>query len=195
MSEPCWPSRPCCRRGSHFWQNSAPNPARVQHVMVRANGNAMEVEIQTSGVPVAPDTQSITGPDRIVVDFPGALPAADCAPSKSIAARSRRFAPDSSSATLRLRDCSRPHRAAVLSDFDHPNFDGPEYGRGKTGSGESGSATARSRSRGGESPARARRQTSERDSRRGTRMPRARKLQPPGFRPQLPVRRRSSRRH
>jgi hypothetical protein len=37
----------------------------------------MEVEIQTSGVPVAPDTQAITGPDRIVVDFPGALPAAE----------------------------------------------------------------------------------------------------------------------
>jgi hypothetical protein len=37
----------------------------------------MEVEIQTSGAPVAPDTQTITGPDRIVVDFPGALPAAE----------------------------------------------------------------------------------------------------------------------
>jgi hypothetical protein len=37
----------------------------------------MEVEIQTSGAPVAPDTQSLTGPDRIVVDFPGALPAAE----------------------------------------------------------------------------------------------------------------------
>ncbi len=37
----------------------------------------MEVEIQTSGAPVAPNTQAITGPDRIVVDFPGALPAAE----------------------------------------------------------------------------------------------------------------------
>jgi len=37
---------------------------------------AIEVEIQTSGS-VAPDTQAITGPDRIVVDFPGALPAAE----------------------------------------------------------------------------------------------------------------------
>jgi hypothetical protein len=37
----------------------------------------MEVEIQTSGAPVAPDTQAITGPDRIVVDFPGALPSAE----------------------------------------------------------------------------------------------------------------------
>jgi AMIN domain len=49
--------------------------AKVQHVIVRGTGNTMEVEIQTSGKPVAPDTQAITGPDRIVVDFPGALPA------------------------------------------------------------------------------------------------------------------------
>jgi len=34
------------------------------------------VEIQTSGAPVAPEAQAITGPDRIVVDFPGALPSA-----------------------------------------------------------------------------------------------------------------------
>ena len=56
---------------------SAANRARVQHVVVRGSDNAMEVEIQTSGAPVAPDTQAITGPDRIVVDFPGALPAAE----------------------------------------------------------------------------------------------------------------------
>src|SRR5271156_5049984 len=56
---------------------SMPNGARVQHVAVRGSGPAMEVEIQTSGGPVAPDTQTITGPDRIVVDFPGALPAAE----------------------------------------------------------------------------------------------------------------------
>jgi len=62
-------------------QNSAPNialnRASVDHVIVRGTGPAMEVEIQTSGSPVAPDTQAITGPDRIVVDFPGALPAAE----------------------------------------------------------------------------------------------------------------------
>jgi hypothetical protein len=56
---------------------SSPNAARVQHVLVRGNGAAMEVEILTSGTPVTPDTQAITGPDRIVVDFPGALPAAE----------------------------------------------------------------------------------------------------------------------
>src|SRR4030088_2417863 len=63
-----------------FAQTSAPaaqGSARVQHVVVRGTGAAMEVEIQTSGAPVAPDTQAITGPDRIVVDFPGALPDAE----------------------------------------------------------------------------------------------------------------------
>jgi hypothetical protein len=58
-------------------QKPAPASAHVQHVVVRGTGDAMEVEIQTSGTAVAPDTQAITGPDRIVVDFPGALPAAE----------------------------------------------------------------------------------------------------------------------
>jgi hypothetical protein len=51
--------------------------ALVCHVLVRGTDAAMEVEIQTSGATVEPDSQSITGPDRIVVDFPGALPAAE----------------------------------------------------------------------------------------------------------------------
>ena len=55
---------------------STPGSARVEHVVVRGSAGEMEVEIQTSGAPVAPDTQAITGPDRIVVDFPGALPSA-----------------------------------------------------------------------------------------------------------------------
>ncbi len=64
-------SAPICAQGV------APNRARVQHVVVRGTDAAMEVEIQTSGAPVAPDTQTLAGPDRIVVDFPGALPAAE----------------------------------------------------------------------------------------------------------------------
>src|SRR5271165_2507205 len=56
---------------------SLPNGARVQHVLVRETGDSMVVEIQTSGAPVAPETQTVTGPDRIVVDFPGALPASE----------------------------------------------------------------------------------------------------------------------
>jgi len=58
-------------------QGVAPSSARVQHVIVRGNGDTLEVEIQTLGARVAPNTQAITGPDRIVVDFPGALPAAE----------------------------------------------------------------------------------------------------------------------
>jgi hypothetical protein len=58
-------------------QTPAAGGARVQHVVVRGTGDAMEVEIQTSGAPVEPDTQAITGPDRIIVDFPGALPDAE----------------------------------------------------------------------------------------------------------------------
>jgi hypothetical protein len=49
--------------------------ARVQRVAVRGTPDALEVEIETSGAAVAPDTQAITGPDRIIIDFPGALPA------------------------------------------------------------------------------------------------------------------------
>src|SRR5271166_5281557 len=56
-------------------ENGGAKNARVQHVVVRDNEGATEVEIQTSGGPVAPNTQAITGPDRIVVDFPGATPA------------------------------------------------------------------------------------------------------------------------
>jgi AMIN domain len=51
--------------------------ATVEHVVVHETGDAMEVEIQTSGGMASPDTQAITGPDRIVVDFPGALPSAE----------------------------------------------------------------------------------------------------------------------
>lgn len=53
---------------------AAQRGATIEHVLVRGSGDAMEVEIQTSGAPVAPNAQAISGPDRIVVDFPGALP-------------------------------------------------------------------------------------------------------------------------
>ncbi|MGA2004338.1 MAG: AMIN domain-containing protein [Terriglobales bacterium] len=49
----------------------------VQRVLVHGTGSAMEIEIQTSSASVSPDTQAITGPDRIVVDFPGMLPSAE----------------------------------------------------------------------------------------------------------------------
>jgi hypothetical protein len=56
--------------------NAAPN-AKIEHMVVRGTPDAMEIEIQISGEAVAPDTQAISGPDRIIVDFPGALPAAE----------------------------------------------------------------------------------------------------------------------
>src|SRR5712672_362746 len=54
----------------------AQSPTRVQRVVVLGNGTAIEVESQASGM-VAPQSQLIAGPDRIIVDFPGALPAAE----------------------------------------------------------------------------------------------------------------------
>ncbi len=53
---------------------AAQDAVRVEHISVLGSGQAIEIEIQTSG-PVKPQTQMISGPDRIVVDFPGALPA------------------------------------------------------------------------------------------------------------------------
>lgn len=55
---------------------AAEEPARVGHVSVLGSGGVIEVEIQTSGT-VTPQSQMLAGPDRIVVDFPGALPGAD----------------------------------------------------------------------------------------------------------------------
>lgn len=55
----------------------AQNPTYVDHLSVREGGAAIEVEIHTTGKVASPNTQAITGPDRIVVDFPGALPAAE----------------------------------------------------------------------------------------------------------------------
>jgi hypothetical protein len=54
----------------------AQTPARVERVVVMGSGAAVEVEIQASRA-ITPQSQIITGPDRIIVDFPGALPAAE----------------------------------------------------------------------------------------------------------------------
>jgi hypothetical protein len=55
---------------------SAQGPVRVQHVAVLGSGAAVEVEIRSTAA-IVPRSQAIAGPDRIVVDFPGALPAAE----------------------------------------------------------------------------------------------------------------------
>jgi hypothetical protein len=49
--------------------------SHIQHVSVRGTGDNTEIEIKTSGAAVTPNTQAITGPDRIIIDFPGAVPA------------------------------------------------------------------------------------------------------------------------
>lgn len=50
--------------------------AQVQHVAILGKGASIEVEIKSSAT-IVPQSQVITGPDRIVIDFPGAIPAAD----------------------------------------------------------------------------------------------------------------------
>jgi AMIN domain-containing protein len=55
---------------------AAQNSARVQHVSVTGRGEQIAVEIQTSGT-VTPQSQLIAAPDRLVIDFPGALPGGD----------------------------------------------------------------------------------------------------------------------
>ena len=47
--------------------------ATVQRVDVLNHGSNFELEIQTSQ-PVTPQTQVVTGPDRLVIDFPNAVP-------------------------------------------------------------------------------------------------------------------------
>lgn len=53
---------------------AAGEPATIRHLSLGNSGN--EVEIQCSQ-PVKPQIQLITGPDRLVVDFPNALPGDD----------------------------------------------------------------------------------------------------------------------
>jgi hypothetical protein len=49
-------------------------PATIHRVAVVGGGETPEVEVAASG-PVTPTTQVLQGPDRVVVDFPGCLPA------------------------------------------------------------------------------------------------------------------------
>jgi len=47
--------------------------AQIRHVAVLKSGGATEIEIETSQR-VSPEVQAITGPDRLVIDFPQSLP-------------------------------------------------------------------------------------------------------------------------
>ena len=53
---------------------SAAQSLTVRSVGVTGPAGQPQIEVKTSG-PVSPATQAVVGPDRIVVDFPGALPA------------------------------------------------------------------------------------------------------------------------
>ena len=46
----------------------------VQSISVVGKGDNPEIEIHTSGK-ISPETQTVTGPDRIVLDFPNSIPA------------------------------------------------------------------------------------------------------------------------
>jgi hypothetical protein len=51
-----------------------PQNLTVRSVSLIHSSGQPQIEVKTSG-PVSPATQAVTGPDRIVIDFPGALPA------------------------------------------------------------------------------------------------------------------------
>ena len=53
-------------------QSSKPSVATVRRVDVRHPGTDFELQIETSQ-PVTPQSQVITGPDRLVIDFPNSV--------------------------------------------------------------------------------------------------------------------------
>jgi hypothetical protein len=83
----------------------------VRSVAVLHSGEAIELEIQTSQR-LTPQVQVLSGPDRIIVDFPGALPGPGL---RSVVVQ--RQMPSGSTVQIFLifsergRACSRPHLA------------------------------------------------------------------------------------
>ena len=64
--------------------NAAPpekgqNPATIHRVAILGRGNNVEIEIAASQQ-IVPQTQVLSGPDRVVIDFPGAVPGATLRP-------------------------------------------------------------------------------------------------------------------
>ncbi|HTR67388.1 MAG TPA: AMIN domain-containing protein [Terriglobales bacterium] len=63
--------------GLSLWLSALPSaaqaPATLQKVVVFPGSGKVEVQISASR-PVTPETQVVTGPDRLVVDFPNTLP-------------------------------------------------------------------------------------------------------------------------
>jgi hypothetical protein len=60
-------------------QSAGKKVATIRRVAVLNSGNNFELEISASQ-PVAPQTQVVTGPDRLVIDFPQSVPGAGLRP-------------------------------------------------------------------------------------------------------------------
>ena len=60
-------------------QNGVAAPAVIQRVTVLGRGNDASFEIRASR-PVIPQTQVLSGPDRVIIDFPGAIPGTELHP-------------------------------------------------------------------------------------------------------------------
>ncbi|HYL15958.1 MAG TPA: AMIN domain-containing protein [Terriglobales bacterium] len=56
-------------------RQQSPRTATIKRVAILGSEKAMELEI-TASQPVATDTRMLTSPDRVVIDFPGAVPGA-----------------------------------------------------------------------------------------------------------------------
>ena len=67
----------CCSMAWSAAPQASGTPAMtIRRVAVLGNSNYVEVEI-TASQPVTPQTQVVTGPDRLVIDFPNAVPGSD----------------------------------------------------------------------------------------------------------------------
>ena len=55
------------------WAQTPPTTVAVRHIQVLGSKNVVEIEIEASDR-VVPETRVLTGPDRLVVDIPNAVP-------------------------------------------------------------------------------------------------------------------------
>ncbi len=68
------PRRPSIRFAAPA--HSSPAHNAVRQIKILGNKDSVEIEIETSD-PITPQTQLLTGPDRLVLDFPNAVPGDD----------------------------------------------------------------------------------------------------------------------
>src|SRR5690242_8026545 len=85
--------------------------AKVNRIALLGSETGLQLKI-TSNIPVATDTQVLNGPDRIVIDFPGALPSNELRGFvvKQAGVRAVRVG----------LFASNPPRTRVVIDLDHP---------------------------------------------------------------------------